>query len=56
MYRCRLLIRLSTLFLLSTVVSFSANAQTQLSPKLRQKTDKLVNESLAQSRKSALHA
>lgn len=51
----RLLLYLFAHFALLTFASFSASAQTQLSPKLRQKIDKLANESLAKSGVSAQH-
>jgi D-alanyl-D-alanine carboxypeptidase len=49
MSRCRLSLPLSAIFVLLTVPSFSATAQTQLSPELRQKIDKLANDALAKS-------
>ncbi len=49
MNRSRLFLHLPALVVLLTVTSFSANAQTQLSPELRQKVDKLANDALAKS-------
>jgi hypothetical protein len=43
------------IFVALTFMTFAASAQTQLSPELRQKTDKLVNESLAKPGVSAQH-
>ena len=45
----RLLLHLSALLVLLTFGSFSGSAQTQLSPELREKIDKLANDSLAKS-------
>lgn len=45
----RLLLHLSALLVLLTFGSFSGSAQTQLSPELREKIDKLANEALAKS-------
>jgi len=44
-----LLLHLSALLVLLTFGSFSGSAQTQLSPELREKIDKLANEALAKS-------
>jgi D-alanyl-D-alanine carboxypeptidase len=49
MNRCRLLLHSSAIFVLLTFASFSATGQTQLSPELRQKIDKLANEALTRS-------
>ena len=49
MNRCRLLLNLPAILVLLTFASLSANAQTQLSPELRQKIDKLANDALAKS-------
>ena len=49
MNRCRLLLHVPAILVLLTLTSFSASAQTQLSPELRQKIDKLANDALAKS-------
>lgn len=49
MNRCRLLLNLPAILALLTLASLSASAQTQLSPELRQKIDKLANDALAKS-------
>ena len=49
MSRSRLLLHLSALLVLTTFAAISANAQTQLSPELREKIDKLANDALAKS-------
>jgi D-alanyl-D-alanine carboxypeptidase len=49
MNRCRLLLHVPAILVLLTLASFLASAQTQLSPELREKIDKLANQALAKS-------
>jgi D-alanyl-D-alanine carboxypeptidase len=49
MNRCRLSLHLFAIFVLLTLASSSANAQTQLSAELRQKIDKLATDALTKS-------